>query len=140
MCYYLLMKIYIAYRFTGEDPKVLRADMDAISSALNNLGKEIFCSFDREQYFKDNNFTGKNIIEFSLNQMDNCDVVLCYIKSPEKSEGLLIEIGYAIAKNKDVYLLTEKDIKTTYLHEIAKKHLTFSGPSEITQKTIELFA
>lgn len=134
------MKIYIAYRFTGEDPKILREDLDRVSKAIFELGHEVYCSFDREQYFKDNIFSGKQIVEYSLEKMNECDAVLAYIKSPEKSEGLLIEMGYAIAKKKSIYLLTGKDVKTTYLYQIAKKHLTFSEPQEITQKTIELFA
>jgi len=136
----LLMKIYLAYRFTGEDPIVLRADMDRISKALINLGHEIYCSFDREQYFIDNNFTGKQIVGYSLDKMNDCDAVLAYIKSPEKSEGLLIEMGYAIAKNKGIYLLTGNGVKTTYLYQIAKNHVAFSATSEITQKIKELFA
>ena len=134
------MKIYLAYRFTGEDPKVLREDMDRISIALVDMRHEVYCSFDREQFFKDSKFTGKMIVEYSLDKMDGCDAVMAYIKSPEKSEGLLIEMGYAIAKGKAIYLLTGNGVKTTYLHEIAKKHVVFSEPSEITQKTKELFA
>ena len=134
------MKIYIAYRFTGEDPKVLREDMDNITKALTILGHEIYCSFDREQYFKDNNFSGKQIVEYSLDKMNDCDAILAYIKSPEKSEGLLIEMGYAIAKEKAIYLLTGIGVKTIYLHEIAKKHIEFSSQSEIAENIKELFA
>jgi nucleoside 2-deoxyribosyltransferase len=114
--------------------------MESITKAFDSIGNEVYCSFDREQYFTDNNFTGKQIVEYSLDKMNYCDAVLAYIKSPEKSEGLLIEMGYAIAKDKPIYLLTGIGVKTTYLHEIAKKHLVFSERSEITQKTIELFA
>jgi len=72
--------------------------------------------------------------------MEGCDAVLAYLKSSEKSEGMLIEMGYAIAKNKEIYLLTGNGVKTTYLHEIAKKHVMFSNQVEIAQKTKELFA
>lgn len=114
--------------------------MDCISKALTEIGHEVFCSFDREQYFIDNHFTGKQIVEYSLEKMNSCDAVLAYIKSPEKSEGLLIEMGYAIAKKKGIYLLTGPGVKTNYLHEIAINHLNFSSPEEIAQKTKALVA
>lgn len=134
------MKIYLAFRFTGEDLNVLNEEISQITHAILESGNQVFCSLDLEHYYMDHHFTGKEIVEYSLNQLNSCDALLAYIKSPEKSEGMLMEIGFAIAKKKDVYLLMKEGVQTNYVHAIAKKHETFSSSYDIAQKTAELFA
>lgn len=134
------MKLYLAYKFTGENFEVLKSEMDLISNTLKELGNEKFCSFERENMFKENSYSAKDIIKFSLDQMNSCDAVLVYLKSNEKSEGMLIEIGYALAKNKKIYLLAKEDIKTYFVHGVADKVVVFRDTLELEEKTRELFA
>jgi len=70
------MKLYLAYKFTGENFEDLKNEMGIISKALKELGNETFCSFERENLFKENSYTAKDIIKYSLDQMNFCDAML----------------------------------------------------------------
>lgn len=39
------MKIYLAFKFTGEDPVMLDKELSAIGETLKEAGHEVFCSF-----------------------------------------------------------------------------------------------
>src|SRR5665213_1839035 len=113
------MKVFLSYRFTGEDSAELKQIHEGIEKALLANGHTQWCSFGYEDYFKEQNYTNKQIMEHSLAELDKADTILAYIKSDQKSEGMLLEIGYALAKNKRFILAIKKGIKTTSIAQIA---------------------
>ena len=132
------MKIFIAYRFTGEDPDQLRILIHDIFSSLEKAGHKPFCTFWHGDFYKNNKFTKRQILEHGLNELDNSDVYLAFIKSEEKSEGMLLEAGYAIAKGKKFYLAIKKGINTVFLHEMADKLIEFETFDELRQELSHL--
>lgn len=131
------MRFYIAYRYTGENPATLRSELSVIESAIKASGHDVFCSISREKYFLDNKFTARQIIDYSLKELEQSDVLLAYIKSPEKSEGMILEIGFAIAKQKPVYVLIKEGIKTGYIESAAEKVVVFNEFSEVEKRLSE---
>lgn len=132
------MKIFISYRFTGEKTEELKSVIGNICSALEKAGHNHFCSFWKGDFFNENRFTHKQILEHALNELENSDCLLAFVKSEEKSEGMLIEIGYAIAKKKKFYLAIKKGIKTTFIREIANKIIEFETLEELYSKLKKL--
>lgn len=128
------MKIFISYRFSGEDTKVLEETMGNICNSLKETEYEFFCSFWKESYFKENNYTLKEILEYALDELDSSDICLAFIKSQDKSEGMLLEIGYALAKGKKIYLAIQKDVKTGFLREIAEKVIEYDTLEDLYEK------
>lgn len=128
----------MSYRFTGEKTEELKSVIGNICSALEKAGHNHFCSFWRGDFFNENRFTHKQILEYALNELENSDCLLAFVKSEEKSEGMLIEIGYAIAKKKKFYLAIKKGIKTTFIREIANKIIEFETLEELYSKLKKL--
>ena len=92
------MRVFLSYKFTGEDAKELKEVIGNICLSLEKAGKGHFCSFWKGDFYIENKFTHKQILEYALKELDNSDCILAFVKSEGKSEGMLIEIGYALAK------------------------------------------
>ena len=128
------MKIFLSYRFTGEDPNVLKETIHNICSSLEKSGHGHYCSFWKEGFFNENKFTHKQILEHALQELEKSDIYLAFVKSEDKSEGMLIEAGYAIAKKKKFYLAIKKGVHTVFLREMADKVIEFEELGELYEK------
>ena len=128
------MRVFLSYRFTGEDPKILNEILHSICNSLEKAKHNNFCSFWSEDLYKKNKFTNKQILKHALDELEKSDVYLAFVKSEEKSEGMLLEAGYALAKKKKIYLAIKKGIRTTFLREIADKVIDFENLDELYEK------
>lgn len=80
------MKYYVAYRFTVEEKQELEETMKKVCGALESNGYDTYCSFFDPRM---NNIGNKNVLLRAFNEIDNSDVLLVFIKSNDKSEGML---------------------------------------------------
>jgi nucleoside 2-deoxyribosyltransferase len=124
------MRYYVAYRFTGEDPAELRETMSHICKLLEEKGHNNYCSFFDPSMV---NIGNKNVIKKAFNEIDKSDALLVFIKSEEKSEGMLMEIGYALSKKKKIVLLIKKGIRTTFVREIADVVIEFENFKQLKE-------
>lgn len=132
------MKVFLSYRFTGENPEVLKETIHNICASLEKVGYNHFCSFWKGDFFNENKFTHKQILDYALNELEKSDIYLAFIKSKDKSEGMLIEAGYALAKKKKIYLAIKKGIRTAFMREIADKIIEFGTLEELYKKLKKL--
>jgi len=132
------MRIFLSYRFTGEDPNELKTTIQNICLSLEKAGHSHFCSFWKGDFFNEHKFTHRQILEYALKELDDSDCILAFVKSEEKSEGMLIEIGYALAKRKKFILAIKKDIETTFIKEMADQIIEFEGLNELYNKLSKL--
>ena len=88
------MKIFISYKFANEDSGKLEEFMKNIKNALQKSNHEMLTTFFHKEEFEKSNSTMRQIMDKALNYIDKSDMVLCIIKSAEKSEGQIFEIGY----------------------------------------------
>ena len=127
-------KIFISYRITGEDREELKTTMQRICQSIETVGFDCFYSFQKDDFFQENNFTKKQILEYAPKEIDKADCVLVVVKSQEKSEGMLLEIGYALAKNKKIVLAIKKDIQTVFLCEMASSIIEFENLDDLNAR------
>ncbi|MDO8528289.1 MAG: nucleoside 2-deoxyribosyltransferase [Nanoarchaeota archaeon] len=127
------MRYYIAYRFTDEDPKELKENLEWICNILAQQGHDNYCSFFDAGMVDIGN---KNVLERGFKEIDKSDSLLVIIKSEHKSEGMLIEIGYALSMKKKIILLIKKGVATTFVREIADKVIEFDNLKEIKKLDI----
>jgi nucleoside 2-deoxyribosyltransferase len=125
------MKIFLPYRFSGEDPKELEKTLSAIRNALEKGGHEVFCSFWSEEIFRTNGFSNGQILEYALEKLRSADTILIFIKSNEKSEGMLLETGYALALKKKKILAIKNEIPTVFLRQIADELIEFDSLDDL---------
>ncbi|MDP3880609.1 MAG: nucleoside 2-deoxyribosyltransferase [bacterium] len=126
------MKIYIAYRFSGADPKEVEENLSKIFAALKGADHQYFCTFEKQDYYKQQNIGSKEAFRHSLEAIDNCDTTLAFIDSEEKSEGMLLELGYALAKNKNIILAIKEGIHT--LDKLEANRIIFKDVDDLTNQ------
>lgn len=104
------MKIFISYRFTGEDPVVLKKLIDKVKNKIIELKHEFICSYYLDDFFKNNNFSTYEIYTYMLNKIKESDIVLFIITSDEYSKGMYLENKEAIKLKKRRILFIKKGI------------------------------
>ena len=116
------MKIFVGQPVTGEDLSKLREESHKICSTLSKTGAYAYCTLIEPEDFESK--SNKDKMKHAFNNLDNFDTFLAIIRNERKSEGMLMEIGYCVAKRKKIILAIKKDVKNTYLPEIADKVIT----------------
>ena len=132
------MKIFLSYKFTGEDPKKLTEFIQNICDSLKKAKHETLTTFWNKKEFEKAKATKKDIMKKSLTYIDNSNYYLGLIKSSEKSEGQLIELGYALARGRKIIIAIKKDIKMTWATEVANKIIIFKTEEELYKKLEKL--
>jgi nucleoside 2-deoxyribosyltransferase len=128
------MKTFIAYGFTGQDPKQLEPVLTAACNALKKKGIEYYCSFFEEDDFKSKQYNARQIMNHAFTIIDDIDFLLVIQMTENKSEGMLMEVGYCIAKNIPIVAATKRDVKQTYLPDMAEVRLVWDGPEQLTEE------
>ena len=131
------MKIFISYKFTGEPYQELVENIGIIENQLAQSAHFVYSSLQDEKWVQENKPTNKDILH-TIEKLGNSDVILVFLNSNEKSEGMLIEIGYAMAKQKKIVLLVRKDIETNYLRDIADTVIEFADIKELQEGNIKI--
>lgn len=125
------MKIYLSYKFTGEKTSVLKNDLNAIIHALSSADHSVFCAFQQDSLFQQHHYNAKQIIDSSLPHLRAADILLAYIKSSDKSEGMLLEIGYAYALKKPIYAAIKQGITTRFITAIASQVIRYKSLKQL---------
>ena len=119
--------IFLSYRFTGEDINELTETLGKVLLTLRSVGHTVYCSIEDEKWFRENHRTNKEILKHALERLDKSDVILAFVKSDQKSEGMLLEVGYMMAKGKSFALALKRETKTTFLAELAEPLIEFDS-------------
>jgi len=128
------MKIFVSYRFTGEDPNELEQTIGKIAASLRSAGHEVYSSLEDEQWFREKKRTNKEIMEHAFQQLNTSNLLLAFIRSNDKSEGMLVEIGYAIAKGKRFALALKNGVSTTSIAQMAEPFIEFDNLDDLCDK------
>jgi nucleoside 2-deoxyribosyltransferase len=126
--------IFLSYRFTGEDINGLTDTLGKILASLRSVGHTAYCSIEDEKWFRENHKTNKEILQHALERLDKSDVILAFVRSDQKSEGMLLEIGYMMARGKSFALALKRGTKTTFLSEVAEPLIEFDSVDELCDK------
>ena len=130
-------KIFCSYAFTGEDKLKVEARMRRVVDLLEGCGHEVYCNlFDSatESYGNPRQFLRR-----AIDQMNECDKILAIQTSPRRSEGMLIEIGVAIARDKSILLAQHQStVGKSYLPDLARRTQTWHSESELDTAIITL--
>lgn len=132
------MKIFISYRYTGEDLSIVKSTIEKITSLFEDKNISVFCSFGHSEFFQKENYSNKQILDYALKGLDESDYVFAFIKSQEKSEGMLLELGYAYAKGKKIILAKKDDVYTTFVQELAERTISFTDLEDLYEKIEKL--
>ena len=114
--------------------KIIPQFHETIKRAGHNSYSTIF---DTDQ-FANKKWSGKKIMEKAFEEIDKSDAVLFFVKSPEVSQGMLIELGYSLAKKKKVILAIQRDIKENIFRRQIENIMEFNDLEDLTKKLSKL--
>ena len=127
------MKIQFAYRFTGENEKELIGILKKISGIFEKRGYEVYCPVLDSNRPADK----KELFIGTIKKIDDADVLLALIKSDEKSEGMLLEMGYAFGRGKKVICAIQEDVRHTHMRELADKVVEYEDTNDLYDRLEE---
>ena len=133
-----MSKIFLAYRFTGEDPKELEIVLGNIRNSLHVAGQEVVCTFWLSDFFKRNNFSIDQKYEYGLQKVDECDIFLAFVKSADASKGMQMESQRAVERNKQYVLAIKEGLKFPEFRSAAHKIIEYSQLTDLYAMLKEL--
>lgn len=113
------MKTFIAYRHTGESTQDLELLLMPIKEALEQQNIEVYCTFFDENSFKNKKIGERQILEHAFSEIDKINFLFLIQTTDSRSEGMLMEVGYCLAKKIPIVVAAKDNIGNSYLPEMA---------------------
>jgi len=128
---------FIAYRHTGEDLLELEQRLSKVQMALMTHKIKGYATLSEEEAFVGSKLTPGQIMERAFQKVAAMDGLFVLIMNNEKSEGQLMEVGYALALKKTIVVAYQRDAKT-YVHELATHAIVFEDMNDLAKQIAEL--
>lgn len=129
-------KWFIAQAVTGEDINILRDETKKIYHALEFKGDKAYSSIMEGDTFEKKNNQSK--MNHAFNEINKRENLLAIIRSEKRSEGMLIEVGYAKGKNKNLVVAVKEGVNNTYVPELAHNVIKYKDIGDLCEKIIKI--
>ena len=127
-----MKKIFIGQAVTGMDIDSLRNETQKITNTLRKSGYLVYSTIEKEGK---NTFKRKgDWVLHAFEEMDKNDIFLAVVRNEHRSEGMLIEIGYTLAKKKKFFLAINVNVKNTYLRDFADKIIEWKNFDDLIKQ------
>jgi hypothetical protein len=127
------MGFLLAYRHTGADPERLEKLLPAVKGAIEQTGHEAYCTYFDEEEFQGSGHGPKEIMDHAFQKIEELGGLFVLVDSDEKSEGMLMEAGYCIAKNIG-FIVAKRVGVSTYLDKLALQSFEYNDIDDLVQK------
>ena len=127
-----MKKIFVGQAVTGQDMPKLMAEMKKVYDVLSQKGLEPYSTLEEEG--KNRFKKAGDWVEHSFKVIDESQICLVIIRTDHRSEGLLMEIGYILAKKKRFILAIKYDVKKTYLRDMAEEIIEWENFEDLLIK------
>ena len=127
------MGYFIAYRHTGADPERLETLLPAVRDTIADEGHEVYCTYFDEDDFQRDGYGPKQIMEHAFEKIEGLGGLLVVIDSQEKSEGMLIEVGYCLAKGIG-FVVAKRAGVSTYIDQLTEQSFEYKDIEDLTSK------
>jgi len=123
--------IFLGQRVSDEDWNTLVADTKKVCNTLDKMNYITYSTLDEnEEQFKNSS----DWLFHAFKKIDKSDIFLAIVKSEKWSEGLLMEVGYVLAKKKIFVLAINRKVKNTYLREMTDIIVEFNDTDDLIKK------
>lgn len=103
------MKWFLSFKFSGENIDELEPILTAIHKKLLDAWlSEVFCSLFLEDFFNNKWRSTQERYDFCLEHMHDKHIIVCLIKSHEKSHGMVGERDKALLYKQPILLLIKE--------------------------------
>ena len=128
---------YIAYRHTGEDIMELEKRIRTVETAMATNDVKVYATLFDEESFQAEHKSAGQIMESAFQKIAAMDGLFVPIMGDAKSEGQLMEVGYAYALKKPIIVAVHKSANT-YVHELASHTFVFDDLADLSTKIMGL--
>lgn len=130
-----MVRFFIGQGVTGHDISDLNKELEKIHEVLEDRGNGYYDTLREGDEFQKK---GKlEMMEHVFAEINSCDAFLAIVRSETKSEGMLMEVGYCLAQKKRIVLVIQKDVKETYLRELADEVIEYHDSEDMIAKLKE---
>lgn len=113
----------------------LEKRLSKIEIALATHKIKTYATLSEEEEFVKDQYTAGQIMERAFQKLASMDGLFVLIHSNDKSEGQLMEVGYAIAMKKPVIVAYQKDV-STYVPELATLSIAYEDIEDLSKKIV----
>ncbi len=124
------MRIFISYRYTGETTDGLQNFFYPVRDALLKRGFAVYLSLDDLDTWGQNELALSEKFVRTFQALTDSDCLLVITRTTDRSEGLLMEVGFALGQHKPVVLMVQTDVQT-YVRDVASLVVEFQDHSDL---------
>lgn len=128
------MKTLLSYAHTGQKLEDLHTLLDAPYEALQRRGVETYCTLYAQDEFDGKKMSARDIMFHAFQIIDGCDFLLVVQANDARSEGMLIEVGYCIAKDIPVVVAIRDGLSNTYLPSMAHTVIHWKDAADLARQ------
>jgi len=132
------MKIFISNKFKGVNKKELKKKLEKIIFSLEKAGHKTFNPFRDMGNWQAKELPPGEAISRAFDKIRKCDTLLTFIDSQEKSEGMLLEFGFAKALKKKTILLIAKKVSFPTLEAVSDQVIRFNDMKDAAKKLTKI--
>jgi len=125
---------FLAYRHTGVNKSELEALLHPVRDALEADGSRVYCTYFNEGNFKDAGIGPAEIMHHAFSKIEEMGSLFVLIDSEQKSEGMIMEIGYCIAKDIPITVSVRDGVTGTYLPDMTGNVIRYTDVNDLVQK------
>ena len=126
-----MLRTFIACRVTGEDPDTLRTILQDICQALGEVEVDVYCTFLDPNEAVSKNGNARAVMDHAFRVIDGVDFLLVLQTNEEKSEGMLMEVGYCIRGMIPIVVATKSGLTGTYLPQMAQHVIRWDSVEDL---------
>jgi nucleoside 2-deoxyribosyltransferase len=126
------MNCFLAYRASEADFDEIKKLLSSIRGVLNSLKIENYSVL--LDYVAENENSGREFMDQAFKKIDNSDFLLVIQNYNERSEGMLMEVGYCIAKGIPVIVAKKNEVTDTYLPEMTDFNIPWNDVDDLLDK------
>ncbi|MDD4983361.1 MAG: nucleoside 2-deoxyribosyltransferase [Candidatus ainarchaeum sp.] len=113
------------------DKFLLKEKLKMLSKALENQGNKTKVFFRDVQNWGDTQVKQEEILPKAYEMIKESDAIFAFVDVGEKSEGQLLEIGFAKAKGKKIVLAIKDGLGYKFLRMIADEVIEFENLDDL---------
>lgn len=128
------MAYLLSYRHTDADPEQLKQLLPAVWDAFTSINEPVYSTYFENAEFRASHTAPKDVLMHAFNKIDELQGLFVIQDSEERSEGMLMEIGYCMAKNYPICVATRRGVHDTYLPTMVSNHFYYETIDDLTEK------
>jgi hypothetical protein len=129
-----MARIFLAHRSRGEDPTELDYLLENISVSLECAGHYMICSLFYKDVFRKHEFSSEARTMFMLQRQQEADTFLAFVKSHDRSEGMLRESERAVDLGQRYVLAIKSGLHLPEYSKVAQEVITYDTYPELFER------